>query len=499
MKKKSTALILLLAGTPLALAQEPITEEVDDAEPELFEQTVPVADDAVADEGQEAAAADATTPDLADEEVTEARLFEEFDRYRALVREGTLDEADVVAKRIVEMAIRIYGPRSRETASALNNLAIVQHSNGQYDAAIQNFTQAVEVLEIVEDRLNNALVNPLRGLGAAQLANGRPDRANRTFERAAHITRVNDGPHNIEQVEVLESIAETHMRMGDMKSARNVLDRIHALNVRFFEKDPLGLIPSLMNRASWQHRAGYYNEERASYRRAIRIVEAGGDKNSPLLIEPLRRLGESFYFVDVTLQNQQQGMVSTGEVYFKRAVRIAERTEDLPWQELVDTKLALGDFYTVTDAQNRARREYGEVWEFLSTDEERIAYRKAMFSDPVPVREEPLPNMAGGGGGRALAPDEILTGQVTVKYSVSTRGRVRINEIVTQPAEFSDMERLVHREVRRRVYRPRIVDAKLMQADDLVLTHEFSYMQEDLDALREAQRATGTAADTQSR
>ena len=135
---------------------------------------------------------------------TEEQLMEEFARYRRLVQEGTFDEADVAAKRIVEMAIRVYGPQSRETASALNNLGIVQHSNGQYDAAIQNFTSSVEIIEIVEDRLNDALVNPLKGLGAAQLGNGRPDLAQKTFTRAAHITHVNEGPHNLDQVEILE-------------------------------------------------------------------------------------------------------------------------------------------------------------------------------------------------------------------------------------------------------------------------------------------------------
>ena len=72
----------------------------------------------------------------------------------SLINEGALDEADIAAKRIVEMAIQVYGPQSRETASALNNLGIVQHSNGQYDAAIQNFASSVEILESVEDKLN---------------------------------------------------------------------------------------------------------------------------------------------------------------------------------------------------------------------------------------------------------------------------------------------------------------------------------------------------------
>ena len=218
------------------------------------EQSVPVADEpAVADELR----GTAVDPDATDEQ----RLQAAFTRYRKLINEGTLDEADTVAKQIVELAIKVYGPQSRETANALNNLGIVQHGNGQFDAAIQNFTSSVEIIEAVEDRLNAALVNPLKGLGAAQLSKGRPDQAKKTFTRAAHITQVNEGPHNLDQVEILESIAETYIRMGEAKEAREILDRIHIINVKHFEKNPLGLLPSLMSRAEWQHRAGYYTDD----------------------------------------------------------------------------------------------------------------------------------------------------------------------------------------------------------------------------------------------
>ena len=271
------ALSLMLPLFAAAQDEESSAEEVVGP----MEQTVPVADEVA-------------PPEISREAISEERLLEEFARYRRLVQEKTYDEADVAAKRIVEMAIRVYGAQSRETASALNNLGIVQHSTGQFDAAIQNFTSAVEILEIVEDRLNDALVNPLKGLGAAQLGNGRPDLAQKTFTRAAHITHVNEGPHNLDQVEILQSIAETHIRMGDTKGARNILDRIHVINVKQFERNPMGLLPSLMNRATWQHRAGYYADERSTYRRAIRIVESSAGKNSPMLVEPLRRLGESF-------------------------------------------------------------------------------------------------------------------------------------------------------------------------------------------------------------
>ncbi len=424
----------------------------------------------------------------------EERLLEEFARYRRLIQEGILDEADIAAKRIVEMAIKVYGPLSRETASALNNLGIVQHSMGQYDAAIQNFSSAIEIIEVVEDRLNGALVNPLKGLGAAQLYSGQPNQARLTFERATHITHVNEGPHNLDQIEILESTAETYIRMGEVGEARDILDRIHALNVKHFEEDPLGLLPSLMTRADWQHRAGYYADERSSYRRAIRIIEAGSGSNDPLLVEPLRRLGESFYYFDpMTAQTQQLGMVATGEMYFKRAVRIAEDADDFDMRELARTQLALGDYYTFVEKQSRARKIYAEVWEQLSTNDDELALRDELFRDPVPIWTEPMPEFAGDG---SKARSDIESGRIVVDYTISEGGRIRELRSEAFPPEFTDMLRTVHRQVRQRVYRPRIADGVPVESVDLRFEHPFSYSRSELDKMRAA--AAEEAAQSQS-
>jgi len=473
--------MLLAPISALAQDEDASTNEL----PGPLDQTVPVAEEVAAPEQQ---------PVVDSEE----QLLEEFARYRRLVQQGTLDEADTAAKRIVEMAIKVYGPQSRETASALNNLGIVQHSTGQYDAAIQNFTSSVEIIEIVEDRLNDALVNPLKGLGAAQLGSGRPDLAQKTFTRAAHITHVNEGPHNLDQVEILESIAEAFIRMGDTKEARSILDRIHVINVKHFERNPMGLLPSLMNRAAWQHRAGYYAEERSSYRRAIRIVESSAGNNDPMLVEPLRRLGESFYYIDVNMATpQQQGIVATGEMYFKRAVRIAGKSEDYGWRDLAETKIALADYYTFTEAQNRARKIYKEIWAFLSTDEERLTFRNEMFADPVAVRIERLPEYVGGINNSNSSRNDLIAGKVIVDYTVSTRGRVRDLETEVIPPEFTDIQRMVHREIRRRVFRPRLADGAPVESDGLVYEHNFSYVQSDLDALRAANPAPPDEQETE--
>ena len=466
--------IFILAAAAIATtasAQDAPRENDNDASP--LDQVVPVAE-------EEAAVADAQE----DDRTLEQRLGEEFDRYRQLINDEAMDEADASAKRVVEMVIRLYGPQSIEASRALNNLAIVQSRNEQYDAAIQNFQSAVEIIESVEDRLNEQLVNPLTGLGHAQLKNGRPDLAASTFDRARHITHVNEGPHNIQQVEILEAFAQATLMTGDNKSAREVLDRIHALNVRHFAGDGLALVPSLMRRASWQHSARYYNDERATYRRIIRILENELGKEDPQLILPLSKLGESFYFVGMEQgEMQQRGLVATGEIYFRRAARIAEATPDLHWSELARVQLALADHYTYAQSYNRARSIYSDVWNLLSEDEERLELRKELLEQPVALIEDAIPKYAFSGGDRVADDEELLTGTIRVEYTVSERGRVRNIRTEANPPEFTDMQRMVHREIRRRVFRPQMSDAEARGSDTLVFEHKFFYRQADLDEL----------------
>jgi len=446
----------------------------------LHSQSSGVVDEVVEDEDRELAS------DGLPQDPTEEDVFREYARFIRLLEDQNYDEADISAKRVIEMSIRIYGPQSHETAKALNNLAVVQNSNGQYDAAVQNFTSTIDILEILEDRLNSQLVNPLKGLGAAQLGGGRPDLATLTLARATHITHVNDGPHNIEQVEILESLAEANVRLGDLDSARDVLDRIHILNVRHFADDALGLLPSLMRRASWQHRAGYYNDERATYRRAIRVIEEAAGRNDPRLVDPLVKLGQSFYYIEpLSGSSQSISGGATGEVYLKRANRIAERSENFPWLEMATTKLALADYYIYSESYSRAKKIYTAVWENLSAGDDRLEMRRELLEQPGPIWEESLPPSTNGAVGLKSRKGEIQNGRVLVTYKVTQRGRVRITDVKTEPEEFKNMERMVHREIKRRMYRPPHVDGVSVGSENRTFTHEFLYHKAELEELRE--------------
>ena len=102
----------------------------------------------------------------------EDRLLSLFKLYRDAVNDAMYAEADTLGKQIVELTISMHGVDSSETAKAITNLAIAQHGSGQFESAKLNFNASVEIIERISDRLNEDLINPLKGLAASELALG---------------------------------------------------------------------------------------------------------------------------------------------------------------------------------------------------------------------------------------------------------------------------------------------------------------------------------------
>lgn len=482
-----TLLVLLASGS--AWAQQTIDAQPDATPPD--EQVVPVAEEQLPETVTEVVADDYAMQQPTPEEL----LAFQFGRFKELLGAGVLDEADSVAKRVVELAIKVSGPRSSNTAKALTNLAVVQHRQEQFDLAQQNFQSAIDIIEENEDRLNAQLLNPLTGLGAAQLEAGRPDLATETFGRAIHVTHVNEGPHNVEQLDLLESLAEANLRLGAVEEAKALQDTIYALNVRHSGDDAMKLIPSLMRRADWQHRAGMIFDERATYRRVIRIIEETGGKDDLRLIEPLTRLGQSFFYVDLSGQQSfQSNLITTGEIYFKRAVNIATENPDADWRLRAQTTLSLGDYYMVEGTEQRARGAYGEAWEMLSADEEQMDFRRDALESLITLSARPLPEFAGErtAADPALQEDGFQRGRITMSYAVSERGRPSGLQIIeATPPELTDFYREIQREMRRRVYRPYFIDGQPSTSPEQVFSHRFYYRQSDLDAIIRQTAETG--------
>ena len=429
----------------------------------------------------------------ADQGTPEERLQRYFMLYKEALENNAYTEADTLAKQVVELSIALFGVNSLDSARALTNLGIAQHQNEDYDSAILNYTAAIDIIERVEDRLNANLINPLKGLGAAQLAAGRPDEAVNSFERAVHVSHVNEGPHNLMQVDVLESLAETYLSVGEFDEVKNIQEHIFSLQARDVELDSLEAIPALERQARWQHRLHLYEQERYTWRKIIDIIEdRRGDKDLSL-IPPLTNLGKSYLFIgQPNMAFHQPTSISSGEIYLKRALRIAEESPNADWETLEGAMLALGDFYILSGKPSRARKIYNETWHLLSGDEERLQNRKDHLETLVVLQDIYPPRYVGiKGEVRSQLPgDNYRTGTIVYDYSVSDRGLTTdIAMVEAQPAGFDEMERAVLNNLRAMIHRPRLVEGNTVRTDDLTFTHKFFYRESDLPQAQEADLA----------
>ena len=482
-RRTPVALLLLLSGLPLAAQQA--TDDPAPAEEEIGPIVLgdgPLADDPALDEDPDEDLGAEALPEP--EETPGEQLRRLFQLYRDAVNDGMYAEADTLAKRIVELTIEVNGLDSPESARAITNLAIAQHGAGDYDSALLNFNSSIEIIERISDRLNEDLINPLKGLAAAQLALGRPTQAAETYQRAVHISHVNSGPHNLDQIETLESLAETYLAAGAADEAVDMQQRIFSLQARNVDPKSLDILPALRTQARWMHRLQLYDRERYTWRRVISILEDHDGRDALSLIPPLTSLGKSYlYFSAQDFNYQQPASNTTGEIYLKRALRIAEDHPDADWETKSQAMLALADYYILTDKPNRAGRMYRDTWELLSGDEERERVRERELQSMMFLFDARPPKFYGldASQGMARRPDGFETGTVTYRYTVSARGQLTDIELVeADPAGVDDMERSVERELRRAMQRPRIVEGDSVDTANVLFSHSCYYRPSDL-------------------
>lgn len=422
-------------------------------------------------------------------EVQEEELRRLFEIYREALDNGDYLEADTLAKRVVELSIRLNGLDSHDSAKAITNLGIAQHNNAEFETAMQNFAAAIDIVERIDDNLSPALINPLRGLAATQAITGQPDLARLSYQRAVHISHVNEGPHNKDQIGILESVAELNLAEGEYDEATDIQEHIYAIQSRNVDPDSLDMIPALETRAEWQHRLQSYSRERVTWRRIIDIVEDHYGDEALELIAPLTNLGKTYLFVSpAELDYQPEVSASSGETYLRRANDIASEHPDSNWSMLEGTLLALGDYYILSGRPNRALTAYEETWNLLSEgdDADRLKARRDHL-ETIKVLQRVFPpkyyNSERTDIGQ-VPPDNFEKGTMSFSYTVSPTGRVvDLKHVETQPREIAEFRDVVGRTVRRQIYRPRMQEGQLTHTSDVIYTHEFYFRPSDLPAV----------------
>ncbi len=403
--------------------------------------------------------------------------------YLDAIADEMFDEADQIAKQMIEKSIQTYGIDSHESARAMINLAMAQHGQEDFESAVTNYETAIDIIERIENHLHKTLITPLKGLAEAQLSMNRADLSENSYNRAIHISHVNDGPHNLQQLENLQSLANVYASSNEPKRAADIEKRIYYLQSRNIDPDSLEMIPALETLAKSQRKAVQYEKERRTWRKIIRITQNHKGKESLDLIRPLTELGRSYLFVHfATMAYDDPPTTSKGDSYLKKAIRITEKNPDASWLQIVEAKMNLADYYILSDRANRSYNLYRTIWDLLSEDKLKLEYRAVSLEVPVILENisPPIYFEDSTISAQTETSPEYKEAFVSFNFNVTKRGLARnINRASFNPDGLDAMHKVIGSNIRHLVYRPKFENREPVIAQNVSYKHQFFYKQNE--------------------
>ena len=410
-------------------------------------------------------------------------LGQALNGYREAIVTGEFGEAENLAKLVMERSIVLNGRDSVDSANALTNLAYVQYRQEQYETSKLNLLAAIITIEEIGGNLSADLIQPLHRLGETELALDEIDSATEKFQRAIHIGHVHNGPHNTEQIESLEAIAEIHLNSGRVRAALEIQNMIFAFQVRAVGPESEELLPALQHQADWMHKLQLYNRERNAYYKILKIKESHHGQDDRSLIPTLLVIGTTLHEVGFSrLDDRYLPRWGGPERYLGRAMKIAEKQPQSNWEIRANTALAVGDYYTMVKDFWPARSAYNDAWQQLSTDPVGLAVRSEQLGSPklLGIRhlaeyyEDEFPLYEPG------VTDNFLRGTITAEYGVSRSGKsINIKLLESRPPGLEKIEKRLVDGIKYMIHRPRMENGSVIETRQLTFVYEFFYRESD--------------------
>lgn len=409
------------------------------------------------------------------------RLAESDALYRQAFEDGLYAEAADATKLYISAFLTTDKPDRSEWARALAQLGEAQFFAGDRASAIQNYELAVEVIEDENDRLSEALVEPLVGLATVQSAAEEYAGAAASYERAMHIHRVNSGLHTLKQGELAAELSEVYFRIGNFERANGL--QVTHMNVmqRNYPDDRLMMVPAYLGRASMLSRTGRMIDAQTAYNRIIALIEdnAGG--------QSIELLPAIYDYADMLANNRIVDGTDGHERakrFLRRAVYIAEKSEIANSLDRADAYIALGDFFASrTTDRDQALRHYTKAWRELESDEISRAARHERFGSPRLLNDVPHVLTPAMQKLLMLSHPDIpnRNARLVVGYDISAAGKAE-NIVLIEADPTGYWDSIITRHVGNFAFRPGFADGEPQRFSNQVYSLQYSINDEDLPA-----------------
>lgn len=175
---------------------------------------------------------------------------------------------------------QVYGDNSPDVARAVGNLAIVYAETGRLDEAGTYFERSLAVQEAIYGPDHPNVAQSLTNLGLQRLQTSRPEEAVGLLQRAVDI-RSQTNVENISMSFALYHLASARAELGELATARRLLERVVAIDERIFGPESEEVADDLealveVNRAMGDEAAAHRHEARMNnIRRQLEASAAG--------------------------------------------------------------------------------------------------------------------------------------------------------------------------------------------------------------------------------
>ncbi len=299
-------------------------------------------------------------------------LLEANEAIKQHIEADNFHEALPLAERVVALVTGMTPYQPTDLVAPLHNLAIIQQRVGQVSAAQENLKRSIRIAVDAEGEYAPGLVRPLRYLGRLHYENQDYAESLAVLRRAQHITHRNHGVYSLNQLGIVNSITNNHLKTNAFVAADVQQRFYYKINEINFGADDARMIPAVTKLGNWFKLSGQLPAALKMYRKSLFLLEQQGSDSDLELIEPLRSISSTLYL---------QGACCPDEP-LDRALDILASHPVSDAEDRVDALIHLADMSLLKKNEDRAKELYQKVWHMLASNQNGHK-SKALFGTPT--------------------------------------------------------------------------------------------------------------------
>jgi len=380
--------------------------------------------------------------------------------------------------------------------------------------SIDSYLQRLDALEEQYGAYEPELGQELSGLAILYQANGQHKEAVAAFKREYQIARTNDGLYSLTQVETLQKMIVSLIALREWDEVNDRHFFLQQLVNRNYARDDLRKVKALTDMADWHL---YAYEAKLDQNQMMHLLTARNalaetgailGANTIRDKEQLEKVYNQLIFIDyqIAVTEQQSAAEAQARAAFEQRVNrdlynntrndeVARRVrtsansfiagvrhlEDLrniyandpsaPVGSTARVDAQIGDWHSLWQKHNTARRYYTKAWNELATNPAAKTVFQETFGEPVRLLsfvDKYEASLTGSPGTKK--------GHVVFDINVSASGRVKVNSIIeNEPANRTREINRATQTVTRARYRPRYENGVPVATNNLQLRFVFEY------------------------